>query len=291
MRTTAPRFTSGLGAIMVTALALVACGEGRAQPTVTPFQVSSLRPPPDIPPPYGYALETEPDIAGHGDSLVAVWSDLGDGGDCYNRLGWATSVDAGTTWAFGGRSPDIGAQMPSICASASGGFYVARTVCNPYKDIAVQRGSFTSSGLTWGPAVLAVTVPDICETEWPNIACDPAGNLYLCYTESKQSPPVFTFSHIIGFVRSTDGGTTWSAPLVLSGSRSSGGRMVVGPDGGVYVIWRDHVQGTVVGRKSVDQGVSFGPEFVVGPVIDTQGALPPGWYPNGGCYPHPLFFD
>src|SRR5207249_2158688 len=106
-----------------------------------------------------------------------------------------TSVDAGTSWVFGGYGVPIGAQMPSICAPPDGGFYVARTVCNPYKDIVVQRGSFTSSGFAWGPAVLAVTVPDICETMWPDIACDPLGSaLYLSYTEMLGDPRSVVFS-------------------------------------------------------------------------------------------------
>jgi hypothetical protein len=67
----------------------------------------------------------------------------------------------------------------------------------------------------------------------------------------------------IVFVRSTDGGVTWSTPKGISPSdlkSDRGGAIIgVGPKGTVYVMWADKVQKTLVNRLSIsyDGGKTF----------------------------------
>lgn len=67
----------------------------------------------------------------------------------------------------------------------------------------------------------------------------------------------------IFFVRSTDGGNTWSQPDLNITARNEGSWITVGPDHSVYVFYFDYVNNAAAAqirmRKSTDQGLTFGP--------------------------------
>ncbi len=262
--------------------------EIRAQFVVNRFQATALRSPPGT---KANAMETEPDIAGAGDTLVVVWTDVATGG-CRHRVGCAISIDRGASWSYAGNIAGMegGFGEPSICRSASGTYFVASPICTPLKDVAVSRGIFDGMGLTWSTPSKAVTIEDDTRTLWPDLACDSAGSLLnLIYTHVWESSPQVFFSRV-ELVRSTDGGASWSPPVILSGQRSSGGRLATGPDDELHVVWVDHEFGRIAGRKSVDHGVTFGPEFVIGEILDNQGLRPPAWIPHHTVL-HPTVFD
>jgi len=132
--------------------------------------------------------------------------------------------------------------------------------------IAVVHGTIAPGpsglALTWSPPVVVRSgfVSSILfDKEW--LAADSSsGNLYLTYTTFG---PGFASDSIL-FQRSTDGGTTWSAPITMIGATPAlvqGSRVAVGPDGEVYVAWF-HAAGPpdkMEIRKSVDHGLTFGP--------------------------------
>jgi len=101
-------------------------------------------------------------------------------------------------------------------------------------------GTFAGGTLAWSnPRVALVSTPDFLDKEW--ITCDRATNtLYLIYVR-------FVDYNVTGAVlpdrveimRSTDGATTWSAPVVLESSTTDALEMpyvVVGPAGEVYTL-------------------------------------------------------
>jgi hypothetical protein len=86
----------------------------------------------------------------------------------------------------------------------------------------------------------------------------------------------------VAFLRSADGGTSWSTPVILNtGTRSTGAALAVGPDGDLTVVWRRFGLGAelIEGRRSVDGGLSFSPIFLVADAPSNPGQHPPGWWP------------
>ena len=85
----------------------------------------------------------------------------------------------------------------------------------------------------------------------------------------------------IMYIRSTDNGTAWSAPLKLNTDATTRGQwmpsLAVSPSGSVFVAWYDR-RNTAnsdyerFGRTSPDNGVSFLPDMPVSDVIITQPA-------------------
>lgn len=103
-------------------------------------------------------------------------------------------------------------------------------------------------------------------------------NVYAVWTKfSKQGIRGFGNDQI-HFVRSTDGGATWSNPLPISPAHNNnavGGRqgaaVKVGLDGTVYVVWLDTVDKQAVQRMSIshDGGKTFPAQNItVAPVTD-----------------------
>ena len=227
------------------------------------------------------ATDSDPDVAISGDHLVAVWVTPG----ATNAVRWGSSVDGGNTWTQGGTIPlNAGEQAPgreSVTADRHGNFYCAGLlqVGSGYL-IAVYRGAFSGGGFAWTTRVTAIPVIPFSH-DWPDIIrlrADPQrDNLYLTYTD------VFgDIADTVFFTRSTDGGTTWSAPLALASPMSNGTCSAMGPDGELYVAWEDFGTSQIVGRKSVDGGATFGPSFAVASIVDNLTPQPPGWYRNVG---------
>jgi hypothetical protein len=84
----------------------------------------------------------------------------------------------------------------------------------------------------------------------------------------------------VQFSRSTDGGQTFSTPVVVSDTNGGqrfgiGADPFVGPDGRVYVAWHD-ITNAILVRSSGDGGNTFGPITTVAPTqIPFDEAIPP----------------
>jgi hypothetical protein len=152
-------------------------------------------------------------------------------------------------------------------------FETADSMGNPLTDIAVSTSS--DGGATWADPVAAVSkdgFTHFLDKDWMAVDPSNANRLFVTYTD-------FDFSGIvcpgaervaIELVSSTDGGTTWSAPVVVDEVCSvppsfpfvQGSQVALGPSGEVYVAWEffsDFFTRELHIRKSTDHGVSFTP--------------------------------
>jgi hypothetical protein len=139
---------------------------------------------------------------------------------------------------------------------------------------ATRNGIFVrrsiDGGKTWEPNAAAVdeqaTHPEMPFEDKPYVVADNnssspfAGNLYVGWTEFSLSKSIILFS------RSTDGGSTWSAPYEISTHegipRDDNGALegfdaAAGPNGTLYAIWSDG--DSIVMAISQDGGVTFRP--------------------------------
>lgn len=180
--------------------------------------------------------------------------------------------------------------QPTVCVLESGAYFAAvqfATWVPPYsKTIAIYRGEFDGGMLAWGSPFYAVPLlselEDAIAYDAAQLACDPErGYVYLSFTRTDETA-VELYDYTIRFVRSLDGGLTWSAPIDLSGTKCNGSQPVVGPDGEVYVIWEDFSTRQILGRQSLDFGQSFGPTFIVASTSDNLASGPPGYCPISG---------
>jgi hypothetical protein len=164
------------------------------------------------------------------------------------------------------------------CADASTFHYAqlfetADSMGNPLTDIAVSTSS--DGGATWADPVAAVSkdgFTHFLDKDWMTVDPTNANRLFVTYTD-------FDFSGVCGssaeriaieLVSSTDGGSTWGAPVVIDeicspfsvpGLFDQGSQVAVGPGGEVYVAWEffqaDFFTRDLRIRKSTDHGLTF----------------------------------
>ncbi|MFE3185724.1 exo-alpha-sialidase [Streptomyces violascens] len=191
-----------------------------------------------------HATELEPDTFAYGNTIVAS-SQVGrfnDGGA--SDIGWNTSTDGGTTWQHGmlpgittyqGGGSWARVSDPAVAYDAKHGTWmVTGLVIDANVNGAGVTVSRSADGLTWQDPVMAIgNDGQGYDKEW--IVCDNAttsafyGN---CYIEVDLT----SSGNTVIMSTSTDGGTTWSAPVSPSGSPSGlGGQPVVQPNGTVVV--------------------------------------------------------
>ena len=159
--------------------------------------------------------------------------------------------------------PDVGARTPSPSTRAR---------------------STAAAHLSWGAPVFInqTTAPStLNDKEW--IAVDSHAsspfrdNVYVTWTRFKFNGHngAYTQSPIF-FVRSTDGGTTFSAPKSISGNvlYDQGSRPVVGPDGTLYVFWNGSTRLASLNStyvvKSTDGGTTFSKPVAISQLTDTD---------------------
>ena len=200
------------------------------------------------------------------------------GGGDIRQMWVSRSDDGGQTW-----SPRVRATGPEPAATEgeqvnepsqpvvdprNGNIYMAwrrrdTATTPPVNNVTIARS--TDLGQTWerftaGPANAGAH---------PRLAIDPAnGNLYIAYQDNR-----FASDQDIVFVRSTDGGVTWSAPKRVNDDALGNNaaqqvpRVEVAPNGRVDVVWMDrrHDPTSPVSRGradifhaySLDAGLTF----------------------------------
>lgn len=235
------------------------------------------------------AGQAEQSLAFVGQNGLCAWND----GQGFNLTpvdvqGYATTTDGGATWTDGGIPPKAGTILtwtsdPVVTVNEKTGvFYYTGLTTNSgtQNGVAVARGHFSGSSFVWdGVSVVASGSNSTMFFDKQWIAADSlTGNVYATWT-------LFTVSSVdVYFSRSTDGGVTWSAPVIVSrtweAGRVSGSRPVVGPAGEVYVTYAaigavdaDSMKVT----KSVNGGVSFGPSVVAVAHYDNYFTGAPGF--------------
>ncbi|MDT4953826.1 MAG: hypothetical protein QOJ02_1964 [Acidobacteriota bacterium] len=205
------------------------------------------------------------------------------------------TMDGGKTWkTVGSQDPENLIQGDDAMAFGLDG--VAYHAHLSFDGIRVQRpsraisGIITSAshdgGLTWDNPVPAINhINSVTPFEdKPGIVTDNAtgspykGNVYLAWTRFDIYGSADPECHSqIYFSRSTDGGKTFSMPFRISDKAGDcvdsdntveGAVPAVGPNGEVYIVWAGS-QGLVF-DKSLDGGLTFGKDKVIGP-------MPGGW--------------
>src|SRR5262249_42605427 len=212
-------------------------------------------------------VQSETSSAISGRNLVVAYNDLSNG------VGSTISYsnNGGLSWRqvappiFPGGSAG---GDPSLAAGPGGVFYYAHLSANNLGRSALGVTRSTDGGATWSPLVNATasTTNRLVSQDKEWIMVDNSnsrfrGNVYLSWTRFTSVPGE---SSGIAFVRSTDGGRTWSQHQMIGRVQNAAGfvqgsTIAVGPEGEVYVSYFDtRIPGIAV-VKSTDGGVTFGP--------------------------------
>ena len=190
---------------------------------------------------------------------------------------------------------------PVVACSDPGTFYYSNLAedFGPFTG-AVSVSKSTDGGATFGDPVKAVEKgldAHFIDKDWMTADPTNANNLYVTYTDFDFSGDVCGFDGSgfaifregIELVKSTDGGATWGAPVLVSSLTEScsttgvtqGSQVVVAGNGNVYVAWE---QFTLTGIElriatSTSGGAAFGPSVKVsdvneaGELGDLQGSI------------------
>lgn len=212
----------------------------RAQTFTTPMNVSNNA---------DFSFTPQVAVDGSGNIFMA-WED--DTNTNSNIL-FSRSTDGGVTFSTPMNiSNTAGASFnPRIAVGSDGSVNVVWIDNTPgNQDIMFSRS--TDSGVTFAtPKNLS---NDPANSSGPQITTDSSGVIYVVWESD-------TLNMGVLFSRSTDGGATFSAPMILSTNTagSVGPEIAVDLSGGVSVVWEDDNQGTadVSFSHSADHGATF----------------------------------
>jgi hypothetical protein len=225
-------------------------------------------------------MEQTPEVAVMGNNAVAAWRIDQN----LRAVIWSYSVDGGHHWTNMSTLPqrqrfDFVAGFPSVCADSTGTFTIATIygASGAGRAVGIYKATLDPGNLTFSVSGPTFATPffttDLGRIILPRITCDSSnGNLYVSY--SRIAGPGATV-YLATFI---DG--AWTPPILLGTGVCLGSRPVVGPDGELYVFWEDFGTSRMVGRRSDDQGVRFGPEFTVGATLENF-TSPPGYFYDG----------
>lgn len=188
-------------------------------------------------------------VVGPNGEICAGFNDFGPNG----LSGLARSTNLGTTWTDVGGINESGDPVLAHHAASDTYFYANLGGT----QIRVARS--TDGCQTFGAAVNASTaIAGTTLADKPWIAIDNNGgandgNVYICFTR------FFAGGSELRFLRSTDGGTTYTNEQIIgaNGTAPFGCNVQVGSDGGVNVTWARRDTDDIVFRRSTDAGQNF----------------------------------
>lgn len=224
--------------------------------------------------------QSETTVVVYGDTVMVGFIDTGNflprTPGVSSLSGLARSIDKGQSFVEINKVPPnaraLGISDPSLAVDRKGNFYISTIQQVPTSNgqesyMGVARS--IDGGATFSPSVLiSGTGPvDQAFQDKELIVADNTGgpyegNVYMAWTEFDIGG-----SQVL-LARSTDGGLTFSKPIVLSDGRNGvqGATPAVGPNGEVYVLWLSFGRTAELKiRKSLDGGVTFEPEKIVAP--------------------------
>ena len=222
-----------------------------------------------------------------GSNILVAWNDGQGFVTGPDIQGYGYSTDGGQTFTDGGAPPKpagaVWTSDPSVTVKENTGEFYYAGLIDPTvttNGIGVVRATFSGSSVVWDTPHIAISrdkSTNFIDKEW--LTVDPSsGNLYLTYTNFDAG------GDDIEFMRSTDKGVTWSAPLVINLPTAyglvQGSRTAVGPGGEVYVVWNEIGlvdQDFMMIRKSTDSGQSFAAEVQAAAFYNNYGCGAPGF--------------
>lgn len=164
-------------------------------------------------------------------------------------VGFGWSADYGVTWTDGGDLPRLTADSQVLNArltsDGQGNFYlVARITTNLSGTngtaIGLWKGLFTTGGaFSWGPPSILNSLSGTTELlDHPFVLATPgAPTLYVAWTRLVNGQA----QGRIEIVRSDDGGTNWTSPVIIDQNttdrRPGHVRLAHGPSGQLYAVW------------------------------------------------------
>jgi len=201
-------------------------------------------------------------------------------------IGWATSIDGGTTWKHGflpglttgeGTGPYDAVSDPAVAYDAKHNVWMIASlpISNTSQTPAVVISRSTDGGLSWPTPVVSVD-PTSASSDKNWIACDswPSSPYYgNCYVEWDDPANL----GVIDMSTSNDGGLTWSAPTQTANfCEGIGGQPLVQPNGNVIVpLWLFVGQANEMAAfNSTDGGQSWSAPVVIATMqshLDLQG--------------------
>jgi len=210
-------------------------------------------------------LQSETTIAVSGQNIVVGYNDEGD------HVSYST--DGGSTWRQSRLStyPGVLATSgdPVVAAGPNNRFYHSFLAGNTLGQSTIGVARSDNGGASWSAptnatATVTGTLGGFHDKEWMAVDNHPAsrfrGNVYVSWTMF--SPQTSS----IRFVRSTDGGLTWSQAMAvtelsqqdnLAEQVVQGSFIATGPGGEVYVAWYDSRVNGIRLRQSLDGGATF----------------------------------
>ncbi len=226
--------------------------------------------------------QSETSIAVFGNNVVVGFNQF-DPNNPSKRTGVAFSTNGGLSFTDIGGLPTGGAGKtllgdPSVTACGDGKFYFSSIYFPNATDsgLAVSVGTVSRANITWSnPLPAAASTADFLDKEW--LTCDRLTNiLYMTYTRFVNGNIGPTSELRVEIIKSIDGGTSWSAPLVLESSTTEEIQIcyvATGPDSEVYAMWERGIDDITAPntalelRRSFNLAVSFDPKVVVRTMI------------------------
>lgn len=225
-----------------------------------------------------HATEVEPDTFAFGSALVSTFQVSRIFGASAMDIGFATSIDGGTTWTNG--------LLPGITTSEGGTFdsagdpVVAYDAAHGQWMISTGGGqddangnvvagqSFIArsrDGLNWdNPIAVAPLSSDLHDKDW--IVCDdtPTSPFYgHCYIQWR------TKNGLMNTTTSVDGGLTWQPPLLTADMVNGlAGQPLVQPNGTVVSPMVKFLMTDMISFTSSDGGASWSATTEISPITD-----------------------
>jgi|GEM_PF-1074431 len=225
--------------------------------------------------PTSHFTQSETSVVAFGNNVIVGFNDAGSNAGSANKFtGYAYSTDGGVTFTDGGTlATNAGgdAGNPVLVRNSSTGRIYFSTLGFSVTTIQIFRSD--DNGVSWLPPVNGTpggNSEDFAKIAIDNYAGTGNGNVYVVSRR-------FGGAQGIYFFRSTDHGNVFlpngGTLIVNAATPVQGAYVVVGPDHSVYVFWLagTPTTGSIMMRRSTDQGVTFG-----APVTVVSGLTPPG---------------
>ncbi len=232
------------------------------------------------------------------DNIVAAGNDYGTPlGDAW--VGYYTSTDGGKNWTrnlipgyYDPLHPKPGEPLwgykgagdPVVAFGPDGTCYISgiafkRNPMTPGRFSGIFVARSTDKGKTFEVhmVISSMTAATFHDKEW--LAVNPNnGHVYVTWTAFN----LYAASSLV-FSKSTDGGVTWSTPVVISDLREmelqvQGSAIVVDRNNTIHVVWIDFATNTVRYASSNDEGETWTQPRSIASVKPLPSSLPNGDY-------------
>jgi hypothetical protein len=216
----------------------------------------------------GAGRGTDPQVAGAGDAVVALWMAKGSSSRGNGLMEAARSADGGRTWVSVGRPDDTASAVSQafidVTADAAGRFH-AVWLDSRDGGQGLRLTASSDGGRTWTAS--STIDARTCECCWNTISTGEAGSLLVLYRDKDPRD--------MAMARSTDGGRTWTRTSAVgafswgfNGCPHVGGALAAGETAGVVHAYVWTGEETALGAyvlTSVDDGRTWGAPVRVGP--------------------------